>query len=277
MADINTPKVQCPSCGRYNESDYSYCSGCGTARSAAGQNYGQSLLTQPFPVSASDYHFKKMITQTKNGLLLMIIGFLLQWIPVIQDIAALISLTGVIFVVLGRNAFGRKHASYVVAAVIIYIVGFFSTIILAFSFASAISAAAYSSSSSSAASIISAFNDLLWGSLIIAVVIGISVVMLPYQLESAGGRIFLWVTFAVQIALGVIIIAVIGPEISSAVRLTFSTSPPELLSMLNLENSLNNLRLLSVISSVMLAIAYYIPWKRIDTGMIPADVAWQNR
>jgi len=207
----------------------------------------------------------------------MIIGFLLQWIPVIQDIAALISLTGVIFVVLGRNAFGRKHASYVVAAVIIYIVGFFSTIILAFSFASAISAAAYSSSSSSAASIISAFNDLLWGSLIIAVVIGISVVMLPYQLESAGGRIFLWVTFAVQIALGVIIIAVIGPEISSAVRLTFSTSPPELLSMLNLENSLNNLRLLSVISSVMLAIAYYIPWKRIDTGMIPADVAWQNR
>lgn len=207
----------------------------------------------------------------------MIIGFLLQWIPVIQDIGALISLTGVIFVVLGRNAFGRKHASYVVAAVMIYMVGFFSAIILAFSFASAISAVAYSSSSSSAASIISAFNDLLWGSLIIAVVLGISVVMLPYQLESSGGRIFLWVTFAVQIALGVLLIAVIGPEISSAVRLAFSTSPPGLLPMLNLENSLNNLRLLSVISSVMLAIAYYIPWKRIDTGMIPADDAGQNR
>jgi len=215
----------------------------------------------------------KKISQTMTGLLLLIIGLLLSWIPYILYIGGILELIGVILVIIGREAFGVRHGKYVIYAVVIYSIGFVAGFILGFSFATTIVSATSggASSSSSLATIMSAFESLLWGSLVISAVMGISTVMLVYLLEEANGRMLLWVAFAAQIAVGTLGIIIIGPLISHAVALAFASSPPSPTPILNLDSELTSLRFLSAIPSVIFAFAYYLAWKRIDKGSIPGS------
>ena len=279
MSSGNNPRVSCPSCEHLNEEGYVFCSNCGSPSSAVSNHtFSPDGERRPFvrdTYSENTGWMDKKIDQTRTGLLLLVVGLLLSWIPYVQYIGWILELIGVIFVIIGRDAFGARHGQYVIFAVVIYSIGFIAEFMLGLLFAGTIlSIAGHGVSSSSAsATMTSAFESLLWGSLVITVLLGISTVMLVYLLEAANGRTLLWLAFAAQVAMGTAGVIIVGPLISHAIALAFASSPPNTAPRLNLDNELNSLRLLGAIPAVIFGFAYYLALKRIDSGSIPERAA----
>src|SRR5207247_2669532 len=78
------------------------------------------------------------IDNTKTGLLLLMIGLLIAWIPFIGAVGGIIALVGALLVILGREAFGQEHARNVILSIILFFVGIgiliVSVIVLFFSY-----------------------------------------------------------------------------------------------------------------------------------------------
>ena len=279
MSSDNNPRVSCPSCDHLNEAGYVFCSNCGSPSSAVSNpTFWPEGERRPFvqdTYSENTDWMDKKIDQTRTGLLLLVVGLLLSWIPYIQYIGWILELIGVILVIIGRDAFGARHGQYVIYAVVIYSIGFIAEFMLGLLFAGTILSVTGPgvSASSASATMTSAFESLLWGSLVISVLLGISTVMLVYLLEAANGRTLLWLAFAAQVAMGTAGVIIVGPLISHAIALAFASSPPNTAPLLNLDNELTSLRLLGAIPAVIFAFAYYLAVKRIDSGSIPERAA----
>src|SRR5713226_5563866 len=86
----------------------------------------------PYPYGSGagywEYHRAHNIDNTKTGLLLLIIGLALSWIPLIGLIGGLMALIGALLVILGREAFGREHARNTILALVVFFVGIGVTI-----------------------------------------------------------------------------------------------------------------------------------------------------
>lgn len=279
MTSGNNPRVSCPSCEHLNEAGYVFCSNCGSPSSAVNNPTfwpeGERRPIFQDTYSENTDWMDKKIDQTRTGLLLLVVGLLLSWIPYIQYIGWILELIGVILVIIGRDAFGARHGQYVIYAVVIYSIGFIAEFMLGLLFAGTILSVTGPgvSASSASATMTSAFESLLWGSLVISVLLGISTVMLVYLLEAANGRTLLWLAFAAQVAMGTAGVIIVGPLISHAIALAFASSPPNTAPLLNLDNELTSLRLLGAIPAVIFAFAYYLAVKRIDSGSIPERAA----
>src|SRR5947209_16915521 len=97
--------------------------------------YGGAMPGLP---SAWDAERRKQIDRTKTGLLLLLIGGLISWIPLVGILGALLLLIGAILVIIGRKAFGSTHARNVVIAIVLYLVGILVGIIAAVLFTAAV-------------------------------------------------------------------------------------------------------------------------------------------
>src|SRR5207244_12017557 len=97
-----------------------FCTNCGSPLSAgtpapsgappmypAPGAYGGAMPGLP---SAWDAERRKQIDRTKTGLLLLLIGGLISWIPIVGILGGLLSLIGAILGILGRKAFRFIHA-----------------------------------------------------------------------------------------------------------------------------------------------------------------------
>src|SRR2546425_8991822 len=128
-----------------------FCTNCGSPLSAgapppsgappmypAPGPYGGAMPGLP---SAWDAGRRKQIDRTKTGLLLLLIGGLISWIPIIGLLGALLLLIGAILVILGRKAFGSTHARNVVIPVVLFFFGVVVGIIAGVLFAAAVFAA----------------------------------------------------------------------------------------------------------------------------------------
>src|SRR5207245_10769581 len=81
----------------------------------------------PYPYYGSaagywEHHLAGKIDNTKTGLLLLIIGLAISWIPFIGAIGGLVALIGALLVILGREAFGREHDRNAILALIVFFV-----------------------------------------------------------------------------------------------------------------------------------------------------------
>src|SRR2546426_7874767 len=118
-----------------------FCTNCGSPLSAgtAPPSSAPPMYPAPGPYggampglpSAWDAERRKQIDRTKTGLLLLLIGGLISWIPIIGVFGALLLLIGAILVILRRKAFGSTHARNVVIAIVLYFVGVLVWIIAA--------------------------------------------------------------------------------------------------------------------------------------------------
>src|SRR5207248_3037375 len=63
------------------------------------------------------------ISRTKTGVLLLLIGTLIGWLPVIGIVGAILIFVGAILVILGRKAFGAAHSRNVFLSILLFIVG----------------------------------------------------------------------------------------------------------------------------------------------------------
>src|SRR2546426_8764193 len=87
---------------------------------AAPGPYGGAMPGLP---SAWDAERRKQIDRTKTGLLLLLIGGLISWIPFIGVLGGVLLLIRAILVIIGRKAFGSTHARNVLLAIVLFFVG----------------------------------------------------------------------------------------------------------------------------------------------------------
>ena len=157
----------------------------------------------PYYGSAAGYwvhHLAGKIDNTKTGLLLLIIGLALSWIPFIGAVGGLVALIGALLVILGREAFGREHSRNAILALIVFFVGIGVTIvgIVALFFAT------FSYRAGPSTLVQPSFAWLGVITIIGGGVTGISEVLLTYALQPSSGRILLWTAYATSIAISIV-------------------------------------------------------------------------
>src|SRR2546422_5169075 len=120
-----------------------FCVNCGSALSA-GAGGAPAAATPMYPPampglpSAWDAERRKQIDRTKTGLLLLLIGGALSWIPLIRIVGGLLLLIGAIFVIIGRKALGSTHSRNVGISIVPFFVGVIIGVIAGLLFAPAV-------------------------------------------------------------------------------------------------------------------------------------------
>ena len=235
---------------------------------AAPGPYGGAMPGLP---SAWDAERRKQIDRTKTGLLLLLIGGLISWIPIIGLLGGVLLLIGAILVILGRKAFGSTHARNVVLAIVLFFVAIIIGVIAGVLFGVAVFSAVASQNPSTAASALaSAFGTLLVGAIIAAAVSGIASVLFTYALQKQTGRMLLWAGYAANLAISIAIYVIIAPLISDAVNQAVSGGTYNPAPVVALQGQLSALGYLSVIPALLFAAATYLAWARVSHGEIPA-------
>jgi hypothetical protein len=225
--------------------------------------YGQPLPPYGYYAPAVDYERTKRIDRTKTGILLILIGTLIYWIPLIGIIGYLLIFIGVILVILGRKAFGAAHARNAVLSVVIFIVGVIVVAVVAIiavlpSVASIITPGG--GVSLTPAFYASAQSAGLLGAIAGAIVIGMAEVLFTYALQAAKGRMFLWAAYGANLVLSVAAYVFLGPIYNAAVTQAEYNSAYA---------QQNAFQLLNVIPALFFAVADYFAWSRISRGEVP--------
>src|SRR5213594_1516342 len=234
--------------------------GAGGASAAAAPMYPPAMPGLP---SAWDADRRKQIDRTKTGLLLLLIGGLISWIPIVGILGGLLLLIGAILVILGRKAFGSTHARNVVIAIVLFFVGIIIGIITGVLFAAAVfSAIASQNQAALGAALASAFNTILIGAIIAAV-------LFTYALQKQTGKMLLWAGYVANLAISIAILAIIGPLVSNAINQATSGGTYNPAPINALQGQLNGLGYLSVIPALLFAAATYLAWSRVSHGEIP--------
>ncbi len=211
-----------------------------------------------------DYERTKQIDRTRTGILLLLIGSLLSWIPYVGGIGSLILFVGAILVILGRKAFGPTHARNVVISIVLFCVGILVAIVVIFiAVFAAIAATIGSGGPSDIAALSSALTAALFGGIAIAVIVGIADVLFTYALQNQTGRILLWAAYGANVALSLAVFLIISPLVSSIL----TTADYD-----RVAAQQATLGLLSVIPAVIFAAADYLAWNRINRKEIPTPI-----
>ena len=272
----------CPKCGYANLPNARFCATCGTQLVASPIPYQGPQQPQNVPPAqwygspqgywnSAESARKTNFDRTKTGLLLVIAGILLGPVPYAMYVGLILGIIGVIFVIIGRNPFGNSHSNYTVFSVVIYCVGIGITFVVGFLFGLSFVTATLSGGGQTAIdqALVSAFNDLIIGALVGGAVIGIAYVVFTYALQDSTGRILLYIAFATQVALSVLVAYIISPQVAGAVTQSFSSGTFNPFPLSALQSQLQFLQLLSLIPAAIFAMAYYRAYSRIRKGEVP--------
>jgi len=273
------PPPTCAHCGTPIVPGASFCQGCGAAVGPAPPPgtpvYGSTPLPSSFPpvpppVFAPGppgpppipYALAKDRDRSVTGLLLLVIGFALAWIPYVSILGELIALIGLIMVILGRRAYGAQHHRYVVLGGVLFLVTILATIALVIGFAAALIGQVSTNSMNGTVT----FNHnglandlyaLFVGAAVIGIIGGLAQVLLVYALADRTTRILLWLGFATSMAIALLVVALLVPQVISAVNQATSGSTFNSGPITSLENTSNLLGLAKVVPSLLFAWAYY--------------------
>ncbi len=278
------PNVECPQCKAISPSGAAFCHRCGTSLanappapatpmpSAAGfppPPVSEPGFIRPPPPPPGVYGFQRDIDRTRTGVLLLAVGAFLSWVPVIGLLGGLLTLVGAILVILGRAAFGEKHARNVGIAIVLFIIGFIGGLVLAGGVLSSVEQAAALPPDQLQATVVSAFNTLLLGAIILGVITGPATVFFLWELLNPTGRILILASYLAGILIAFYVYVVIIGQVSTALAAAFATSPPDVTPIVALDNQINGLKLLDAIPSLVTAAAAGIAWSRIESKEIP--------
>jgi hypothetical protein len=198
--------------------------------------------------------------RTVTGLLLLVIGIALSWIPYISFIGFILALIGIILVILGRRAYGPEHHRYVVVGGVLFVIAILATVGLTIGLVVAlIGQVTVTGSSVSLASgaLQSDFEAFFIGAAVVGILGGLSRVILVYGLSDRTTRILLWAGFAVSVALSLIVLLVLYPQIVTAVNQATSGSTINNTPLTNLQTESTLLGLSNVLPALLFAWAYW--------------------
>jgi zinc ribbon protein len=216
--------LACPKCGASNNPPARYCGNCGTPLSAVpgptppAMGYvpppGQQYYPSQYPVNYWEVVRTNRINNTLTGLLLLVIGVLIAWVPFAGFIGGIVGFIGGILVWVGREPFGVDHVRTTTLALIFFVVGIAVTIFGFFY------AWAYNVASGLGVSYITLFGiNFLIGSSIF----GLSEVLLTYSLQRNKGRRLLWTAYGLSIVLGLVNVLLLPFSTNGLLILFFGT------------------------------------------------------
>lgn len=266
------PNVECPQCRAVSPAGAGFCHRCGASLAnapPAPPSPMPSVAAFPPPPPAVPYGFQRDVDRTRTGVLLLAVGAVLSWIPVIGLLGGLLTLIGAILVILGRAAFGNAHARNVGIAIVLFIVGFIGGVVLAGGVVSSVEQAASLPTDQLQAAVISAFNTLLVGAILLGVITGPATAFFLWELLSSTGRILILASYLAGILIACYVYVVIIGQVTTALAAAFATSPPDVTPIVALDNQINGLKLLDAIPALLTAAAAGVAWSRIDSGEIP--------
>ena len=272
--------VKCPRCGAANTPGTMFCVNCGSALSTGAGGApaaGAPMYPPAMPglPSAWDAERRKQVDRTKTGVLLLLVGTLIGWLPFIGIVGSLLVLVGAILVILGRKAFGATHSRNVVLSIVLFILGIIIVAVATVILIAATVASFIPGNPPSQAAITSAFTNFLIILVVGAIVGGLASVFFTFAIQNKTGRMLLLGGYVASIALQIAIFVLVSQAIGSFVAAMFpgGTYDPAAAAAASATFSarVQSLSYLSVIPALLYAGAYYLVWNRINKGEIPAS------
>jgi len=257
-----------------------FCVNCGSALSAGAGGApaaGAPMYPPAMPglPSAWDAERRKQVDRTKTGVLLLLVGTLIGWLPFIGIVGSLLVLVGAILVILGRKAFGATHSRNVVLSIVLFILGIIIVAVATVILIAATVASFIPGNPPSQAAITSAFTNFLIILVVGAIVGGLASVFFTFAIQNKTGRMLLLGGYVASIALQIAIFVLVSQAIGSFVAAMFpgGTYDPAAAAAASATFSarVQSLSYLSVIPALLYAGAYYLVWNRINKGEIPAS------
>ncbi len=269
----------CSRCGFSNQPSSAFCEKCGNPMvagaapptGAAGPQWG------PPYGSMAGMETRKEVDRTRLGVLLLLIGALIGWVPYVNFVAFILFLIGAILVILGRRAFGADHARNVMLSIVLFIAGIVAFIALAVYFAvqlfTAIAPGFQQGNPDPAVvreALRTAFSNLLIGSVFVSAILGFAYVLFTYAIQDRMGRILLWAGYVAYVAIAVAVYLILAPAIADAVTQAFASGTYDPAPINALQGRQLLFGLLNVIPYLLFAAAFYLVWSRISRGELPA-------
>ncbi len=155
---------------------------------------------QYYAYAASYYEAQRreQIDRTNTGLLLIAIGFFIGWVPFVGIVGGIIELIGAILVILGRMAFGPRHARNVIWSIIIWVIGIVVGVVAVF--VAIFMAIANRGGGAPPPSFANSFAGDFFGAIAVGVAIAsIAYILFIYELEQTNGRILLFLGYALNL------------------------------------------------------------------------------
>jgi len=266
-----------------NQAGWTFCANCGSSAAMAGGMPSAGGAQAPLPAypaypgygygaSPWEAERQKQVGRTKTGLLLMLVGGLISWIPFIGLLGSLLLLIGAILVILGRKAFGATHSRNVIIAIVVFFVGIISAIAIGVMLGVALYAASTGSSDPAtvANAFVNALNNFLIGLIVVSAIVGIAYVLFTYALQQQIGKVLLWAGYAASVAIAIAVYVVISQLFATAIAQATSGTTYDPGPLLAVQAQATALGILSVIPSILFAAATYLAWSRVNRGEIPA-------
>jgi hypothetical protein len=229
---VTADELVCPSCSSQVKPAQRFCSNCGTALSAAGDERAPTLPPDDSwdPVAYADiprYGAPREVERTRTGLHFMIFGFAFVWIPYVSVLGGLLIIIGVVFLWLGRRAYGQVNRRFVVRGCTCVVLSLLLSFLAALVFVGAVVDSAATGGATVpgvGAALRSDLNALLISTLVTSTIGALGYVLLVYGLAGTPVRRLLWVGFGLSIALSVVTYAIVWPQISTAIAQATSGS-----------------------------------------------------
>ena len=194
------------------------------------------------------------VLETKAGVLLLLIGAVVGWIPVIGLVGGLLTLSGAVLMFFGRRVFHPAHARNVVASVLLLLLGILVGFLIAFFLA--LTLVQFAGVKEEPALFLAA----LVLPVVAAAIPGLSRVFFTYALQGTRGRVLLWAAYCSNLAIDLGIAIVVGARVGAA-------------SLAALQAQLESLSLLSAIPSGLFAVAYGLAYVSTVRGERPPSSA----
>ncbi len=274
----------CPHCGYPAVAGGNFCQACGrplTASAPAGAvppaaaaplpsggapppMYPPPPLYAPEPPAAA-YIPGDVVRdreRTVTGLLLLVIGFALSWIPFITFIGSILAFIGIIFVILGRGGYGDEHRRNVVIGGLLFFLVLIATVVLAVWFIAALLSAITVTPGSTTFTVSNSAiqNDFLVffvGAAVLGILGSLSRVILVYSLSDRTTRMMLWAAFAISVVFSVLVLVILYPQITTAISQATSGSTPNSGPLTSLQTQATELGLINVLPTLLFAWAYW--------------------
>ena len=258
-----------------------FCVNCGSALSAGAGSGAPPTAAPMYPgampglPSAWDAERRRQIDRTKTGVLLILVGTLIGWLPYIGVIGFILIFVGAILVILGRKAFGAAHSRNVIISIVLVILGIIITVVAGVVLVFATISSIIPGNAPTPAAITSTFNNFLIILVVGTIVTGLASVFFTYAIQNQTGRMLLLGGYVARIVLQIAIFVVVSQAVGTFVAAMFpgGTYNPAAAAIAAADFSarVQTLGYLSAIPALIYAGAYYLVWNRINKGEIPAS------
>jgi hypothetical protein len=191
---------------------------------------------------------------------LLVIGFALSWIPYVSFIGDILAFVGIILVIVGRHGYGPEHRRDVVVGGVLFVITLIAAVGLVVWFIAALVGAVSVNGSTLTVSNSALQNDFLVffvGIAVVGIIGSLSRVIMVYALSDRTTQILLWAGFAASVVISLTILAVLYPQIVTAVNQATAGSSVDKGPLNSLQTESTVLGLANVLPALLFAWAYW--------------------